>query len=504
MDEQRAIISPDKAEGPFILAIDIGTSSVKTLLFDQLGRAIESVQWREAFKIRTSKEGASEVDPDALLEIVWRGIDSLISKAGKLADEFAGVAICTFVGNIMGIDQRGRAITPLMTYADTRAEEDAVRLKSEFDEAEVHERTGCHIHSSYLPARFRWMARSQPHLFCKVTRWISLGEYMELKLFGEATISYSVASWTGLFDRQRLIWDKPLLAKLPVKKKQLSTLVDINNSKGGLYPEFASRWPALHNLPWFPAIGDGAAANIGSGCTTASHLAVTIGTTTAIRAIVNDPVPHVPEGLWCYRVDGRRSLAGGAMSEGGSLFTWMKNVLQLGDLTKLEPAIKELPPNGHGLTVLPFLSGERSPGWQGRAKATIHGISSANSPMEIFQAGLEAVAYRIAPVFDKLVEILPAEPQVVVSGGAIQAIPVWIQIITDVLGRTTVLSTVQEASARGAALLVAETLGLVKLSKDVAAYFGRTFHPVAGRHGIYLEALKRQQWLYEKLVKDGR
>ena len=503
VDEKKPTISIDKVEGPLILALDIGTSAVKALLFDQMGRAVEGAQWRQTFEIHTSTDGASEVDPDALLEIVCKGIDSTLAKAGKSAEKIVAVASCTFVGNIMGIDQKGKPITRLMTYADTRAEKEVAWLKSEFDETAVHDRTGCHFHSSYLPARFRWLAEIQPDLLRKADRWLSFGEYILLKLFGETSASYCVASWSGLFDRHQLMWDEPLLSKLPIKVTQLSPLVDINSPKQGLRSEFASRWPVLGNVPWFPAIGDGAAANIGSGCTTASRVALTMGYTTAIRAVVDETIEKVPYGLWCYRVDGHRSLPGGALSEGGNLFAWMKDTLHLGDPLKLGSQLAVLKPDGHGLTVLPFVAGERSPGWQGHARAAIDGISLATTPLELLRAGMEAVAYRIALVFDKLSELLPKDLRVVAGGGALRNSPAWLQIITDVLDRTVVLTPFEEASARGAALLAFEALELIKDLNEIPVIVENSYHPDSKRHEIYRGALKRQKRLYEKLVKDN-
>ncbi len=477
---------------------------MKILFFDSIGRAIEGNQYRRQVTIRTSRNGASEVAPDELLNIVWQGIDAMLVKAGPLLPKIAGVAVCTFVGNIMGVDRKARPLTPVFTYADTRAEKEAARLRTEFDESEIHDRTGCHIHTSYLPARFRWLAKNRPDVFHQVDRWLSVGEYMERVLFGEASVSYSVASWSGLFDRHQLIWDEPLLCKLPLEISQLSPLVDINSPKQGLRREFASRWPILKDVPWLPAVGDGAAANVGSGCVTSSQVALTMGSTTAIRAVVEKPIDHVPNGLWCYRIDGRRSLPGGALSEGGSLFAWMKNTFQLSDPLQFEAALNSLAADGHGLTVLPFLTGERSPGWQGHARATIHGLSQVSTPLEILQAGMEAVACRIALVFKKLVKLLPNDLQIVAGGGALHNSPAWLQIITDVLGRASVVTGIREGSARGAALLAFEILGIIKDLKDIPFFIERTCYPDGARHTIYRQTIKRQQRLYEKLIENDR
>ncbi len=494
-------ITPNQSEAPYILSLDIGTSSVRVGLYDRLGRAVDGTEVREPVEIHTTVEGAAEADPDAVLAVVWRCVDGTLLRVGPLRAEVAGVAATTFVTNVLGVDAAGQAITPLTTYADTRSAGEVNKLRAEFDEAVVHDRTGCYFHTSYLPARFLWFARTQPDLFRQVTRWISIGEYLELKLFGETAVSFSVASWTGLLDRRRLVWDEALLAALPVRVEQLSPLTDVHVPRRGLCPEFAARWPALRDVRWFPAVGDGATANIGSGCVSPAQVALTVGTTSAVRAVVHGSVPHVPAGLWCYRVDEQRSLPGGALTEGGSVFAWMRDTLQLGDLAKVETALAAMEPDAHGLTVLPFLSGERAPGWASHARATIHGLSLATTPLDILRAGLESVAYRTALVFESLRQLLPAEPQLIASGGALLNSPAWLQIMSDVLGRPIAPSLVPDASGRGAALLALEALGALPSLEHAPVFIGPGRQPDASRHARYREAIARQQALYEKLVK---
>ena len=496
-----ATIPPNQAEDPLILTIDMGTTFIRTALFDRLGRAVEAAEARQAHKINLTAEGASEADPDLLLRRVFGCLDRLLAESRLSSPPIAGVATCTFVNNILGIDKKNQAVTPLTTYADTRAEVEVAGLKADFDEAAIHDRTGCPFHSSYLPARLRWLFRSQPDLFRRVVRWISIGEYMELKLFGVTAVSYSVASWTGLLNRRQRMWDGKLLSKLPVGKEHLSPLTDVSVPRRGLRPPFASRWPALRQLPWFPAVGDGATANIGSGCLTPARLALTVGTTSALRVVMNQPVGHIPSGLWNYCVDERRSLLGGALSEGGNVFAWMKRVLNFKNFLRWEADLAALRPDAHGLTLLPFLSGERSPGWAGEARATIHGLSLATNPLHILRAGLEAVAYRVALVFGLLRQKLPAEPEIVASGGALLHSPAWLQIMADVLDRPVAVSGIQEASSRGAALLALESLGAVPDLGKIPDFISAVQQPMAQRHVLYLEAMERQQNLYQKLVK---
>jgi gluconokinase len=494
-----AAISPTRAEPPLILALDIGSSSLRAALFDRLGRAVQGIEAREPYQASYTADGGAEVDADALLALLFQCIDAALIQAGALASAIAGVAGCSFVNNILGLDAASRPATPITTYADTRSAAMVPGLRADFDEAETHQRTGCLFHPSYLPARLRWIAEARPDWLRNSTRWVSLGEYLELRLFGQTAVSYSAAAWTGLLDRRRLCWDEPLLAGLPIDVEQLAPLVDASAARRGLQPAFAARWPALAEAPWFPLVGDGAAANVGSGCVSPRRIALSMGTTTALRAVTGDADFVVPAGLWCYRVDGERSLPGGALSEGGSVYGWLRDALRLGEPDHVEAALAQRPPDGHGLTVLPFFAGERAPGWAGHARATIHGLSLATTPLDILQAGLEAVAYRIALVYQRLRAVLPGEPQIVASGGALLGSPAWLQVVADAIGRPVSASDVPEASARGAALLALEALGVSSI-EQAPDFVGAAVDPRPDWHERYCIAIERQRELYATLV----
>ncbi len=494
------VIQPQQAEAPFVLALDIGTSSTRAMLFDRLGRTIAGIDARQANVIEISLAGAFETNPDVLLEKTWLCIDEALQKAGPLGEKIGGVCCCTFVSNVMGSDAAGKAITPLVLYGDTRAAKQADALRAKLDEEYFHQRTGTRFHSSYLPARFLWWQQEQPQEFAQVRHWISLGEYLLLKLFGDPAVSFSVASWTGMLNRVSLEWDEELLQHLPVRREQLSPLVDADHAWRGLKGAYASRWPALANVPWFPAIGDGAAANLGSGCASPERVAISMGTSSAVRTVITVPDFPLPPGLWCYRVDRRRSLLGGAMTEGGSVYAWFHKILNLSNIPDLEAALAKMKPAGSGLAMLPLISGERSPGWVSDARGILMGLSIANTPLELLRAGMEGVACRIALVYQLLRPALPRDPMVIASGGAIQSSPAWQQILADALNRPLRLSSVPETSTRGAVLLALEALGAVKDLNQLPDFSRMAAEPVAAHHARYQEVMAQQREMYQKLI----
>jgi gluconokinase len=331
---------------------------------------------------------------------------------------------------------------------------------------------------------------------------MSIGDYAFLKLFGHPACSYSVASWSGLLDRRRLEWDAELLAALPIDPDQLLPLTDVDRPCQGLRPAFAVRWPGLARIPWFPVVGDGAAANLGSDCASASRVTVSMGTSSAVRVVLPDPVQSVPHGLWCYRVDQRRSLLGGALTEGGNVYAWLKRTLNLSEIPDLEKALALQAPDGHGLTFLPLLAGERSPGWVGEARAAVQGISLATTPLDLLQAGMESVLLRIAQIYELLRPCMPGQPEVVASGGAFLNSPWWRQSLADVLGCPVTTSLTAEVAARGAALLALEALHFLPNASAAPRLAGANAQPDPQRHEIYRAAIQRQKEFYRQVIRS--
>lgn len=491
-------IASSLAQAPLILTLDIGTSSLRAMLYDGRGNHIQDALTKFPYTLRTTPDGGFEADADEMFERTVRAIDALLDWLGpKLAGEIAAVAVSSLAANILGEDAGGRAITPVYTYADTRSANAVAELSTLVDVPAVYARTGAPMHTGYWPGRFRWLAETRPQLYPRVVHWRTLDEYFYTKLFGRAYCSYSMASWGGMLDQITFDWDAEWLSVLPVKREQLPVLADIQDSISGLAPEFARRWPALARVPFFPAVGDGATSNIGCGATDRSRAALTVGTTGALRVVVEGPV-KIPEGLWLYRVDKRRGLLGGSLSNGGSVYSWMTSSLNLPDAAAIETELAAMEPDSHGLTMLPFLAGERSPGYRSDARAAIAGMSLNTTPMHILRAGLEAVAYRFALIYE-LLGISPLA-RTIANGGALLSSRSWVQIMADVLGTPVIASGEPEASSRGAALLALEALRAIPSVEALPPQYGATLEPDAGRHARYERARARQRKLYDKLV----
>lgn len=495
----------NSSRAAYILALDIGTSSVRALLFDALGTAVPGVRVQHLYDLTVTHEGEVSVDANTLVSVVAEVIDDALKAAGPLAQQIMAVAADTFWHNLVGIDKSGNPLTPVLTWEDTRPRTSVTALRRDLDEKAAHQRTGARFHASYWTAKLHWLKTTAPDVFARVDKWLSFSDYFSMQLFGNALTSYSIASGTGLFMTRELTWDDELLKALSVRREQLPELGDIHDSQHGLLPEYRKRWPILQSIPWFLAIGDGASACVGSGAISEKFWSLTIGTSSAMRVLVPNGLLYAPDSLWIYLLDAKRAILGGALSEGGNLLNWLDTVLKLPSLDDTDKLIADAKPDGHGLTILPFVSGERSPGWHSEAHATILGLQTHIAPPDLLRAGMESLAYQLQQVYLDLGKTLKphfpkTEAKVMGSGGALHNSQVLQGIVSDTLNTPLYPSLEREASARGVALLALESLGLISETTASAPELGSPVHPDQGRHDIYQKGAERQRHYYQLLL----
>jgi gluconokinase len=433
-----------------VLALDVGSSSVRAQVFDERGEPVD--------ELRQAAYGGD--DPDEIVRLVREVI------AGREAD-FAGAAC--FGHSLLALDARGRPLTPVLGWRDNRAAGAARRLRARLDADAVQARTGQHLHPAFWPAKLLWLAETEPDIFRGAARFVSCADYLYAELLGvEPAASLSIASGTGLLDLAARRWAAELLAAAGVGEERL---------------------PALSDAPhgsWFPAVIDGACSNLGVGCTGRRRAALMVGTSGALRILYETEPPEPRPGVFMYLLDEHRVVEGGALSDGGNLAAWLDETL-----AATSDSFAGRGPDDHGLTFLPFLGGERSTGWDPAARGAVTGVSFATTSLDLRQAALEGVAFRFAAIAD----LLPGLEEVVATGSALLHDPDWMQVMADALGRPVIVSGVAEASLRGAAVATLERVGY----QVVDAAFEKVFDPRRERADAYRSARERQQRLYEVL-----
>ena len=178
-------------DGALALAVDIGTSAVRAFVYDSGGFGISGVRIR--YEWTTTKDGGAELDPERLVALVIEAIEGAVVGAGPLATRIAAVGFTGMWHTLVAVGADEKALTPLYAWTDTRSSRAAAWLRTELDEQAFHKRTGTVFHPSYIPARIRWLRQTDPTVAGRVARWMTLGDYIKLRLFGSPSITISMA-----------------------------------------------------------------------------------------------------------------------------------------------------------------------------------------------------------------------------------------------------------------------------------------------------------------------
>lgn len=487
-------IGPARAEHPLVLALDIGSSSIRGALHDRRGRTVRGTVVQVRYVWDTALDGSVRLAPAAFIEMVEKVLDALDVSVVRLGVDVAAGGIACFIHSLVGLDEAGRPMTHVMSWADTTSAGEAAALRERIDPAAAHQATGAPIHAGYWPARMLRLRAEQPG----TQRWAGLPELVVQRLTGRFAVSRSMASGTGLLDRVTGTWAGAILDAVHVDPAQLPPIQGDDVALGPLSGASAMRWPSLARFGWFAAWGDGACGNIGLGAMGKGKAALMVGTSGALRAVVADGVETLPAGLFAQRL-GSGTVVGGQLSEGGGTLAWTSRLLRRSQAA-LERAAGALRADAHGLTVLPYVFGERGLGYHDDAHGSVVGLQPGTDAAALYRATLESIAFSFAAVDDRLSGVLGAPPALVAAGGAFANSPLLAQVLADSLGRDLSVAHGVESSRRGAALLALSGAGHLD---DIGAALPpptRIARADADRSATYRAARTRRDILYRTLL----
>jgi len=491
------------SSGPLVLAIDLGMTSTKCALFDKTGARIHATTIQISYPLITDRSGRAEIGTRELAvafdQCIVQSIEAARAFHGSKSFQIAAVGISCFWHSLIGLDSKGNPLTEVITSADSRCLEDAARLRKRWKEKKIHHSTGCMVRTSYWPAKLAWLKRTDKELWKRAARWVSAGEWLFERWCGTGICSPGMASGTGLFRSEELQWDTSLLKSLGVSKSKLNP---VGETICGIQPGRAIGFRELKNSKWIPALGEGAASNLGSGVMSLDKMMLQIEASATLQIMGKGIIPKIPSpfGLFCYRVDPERYLQGGAISNAGNLRSWCFEQLRLPENPldlELEMAKRQVP--NHGLLVSPLWIGENASSMQERLPGMIIGLNPTTTALDIFQATTEAVYCRIARIAQKLQKIAPDSPQLIVSG-SIRNSPSSLQRLADILGKALYPSSETESALRGAAVFALERIGY-----NVSPIpLGLPIQPDEQRTLRYRELMTAQMRFEQRFLKETK
>ena len=480
-----------------VVGVDVGTTSAKAVAFDAAGRELGNGE--ASYPLLEPEPGQAVQDPDAVIDGMVAAIRAAVAAARGV--RVVALSLSSAMHALAALDGDGRPLTQLVTWADTRAIEQADRLRAEHPQ--LHDRTGTPLHPQTPLTKLAWFAEREPTTFAAARRWVGVKELAIARLTGEWAVDHSVASGTGLLNLADLDWDGEALALAGIDRERLAPLVPTTQQLA-LSSAAAGELGLDPGLPVIAGAGDGPLANLGVGAVRPGVAACSIGTSAALRLMVARPAIDPQRRAFCYALAPERWVVGGAINNGGVVLQWAGEALapELGESaeTQLLALASEVPAGSAGLIMLPYLLSERAPHWSALARGAYVGLTRHHRRGHLVRAALEGVCQQLALVLAAMRDADNEIAELRATGGFARS-ALWRQLLADVLGMPVGYPAGHEGSAFGAALLGMQALGIVD-SIDVAAKLVRiaeVVEPDPGAAATYAELLPIFAQLYDAL-----
>ncbi|HTS45265.1 MAG TPA: gluconokinase [Puia sp.] len=485
----------------YIIGIDIGTSATKTIAFSISGRVLH--QTRASYAVISNKPGEQELNPDLLLKAAIKTIRELILKSKK---EPVGIAFSCAMHSLIAVDKNGKPLTNAITWADLRSRAYAKKLR--FTEAgkRIYERTGTPIHPMSPLCKLMWMKDNQPRIFSSAHKFISIKEYIWFHFFGKFLVDYSIASASGLFDIYLLKWNEEALQAAGITADRLSFPVPPTHIQTELNEKYKHVLGLPSGLSFIIGGNDGCLANLGSHVISPGVMALTIGTSGALRMTSQKPQHDSKERIFNYVLKENLYVSGGAVNNGGNAVKWYvenfmpKKVAESKNFATYIRKTSNIPAGSEGLIFLPYLLGERAPVWDADAKGVFFGVRMNHDSRHFLRSVMEGVGFSLYQIYQSLEQTVGPANKIYASGGFIRSTR-WLQMIADIFDKPVYVMNMADASATGAAIMGLYALGKIKNLEevDVITQVHQSYRPDKKNHKVYLRNFSIFDVLYDKL-----
>lgn len=481
----------------YLIGVDVGTTSTKAVLYDQHAQVLDS--FKAGYTLYRDASGMAEQDPAAIVTAVKTVIKQAVAAADLSQGKLLSVAFSSANQSVILLDDQHQPLTRSITWADTRARGVAERMRRHLVAKTLFSHTGTPLHPMSPFTKLIWLNENQPALMAKAAYVADIKSYLFWELFHTFKVDISIASCTGLFNLHTSDWDEQALELAGVSAAQLPEIVSGTTQAVGLIPAVADELGIPATTPFVYGAFDGALSNLGVGAIKQDTVAITIGTSAAVRVATDHPVIDPQERLFCYAIDEGFYVVGGPINNGGDVFQWAVEHLvdnsaveqNGGDAYDLANQVIETAPAGaHGLLFHPFLGGERAPLWDANARGSFFGLTPLHTRADMLRAVMEGINMNIATVFAAVRELVGEPASVTATGGFAQS-AVWKQMMADILNVPVNIPASFESGCLGAITMAMKSLGLIDDLSAVTELIGEveSYQPQAAAVATYQEYL---------------
>ncbi|MBW8348593.1 gluconokinase [Bacillus sp. IITD106] len=475
--------------GNYVIGLDLGTTSAKAVIFHLNGK-VKS----EAERLITTyypESGWVEQNPNEIERCAIKAIKDAINQAGIQKEETVAIGISCAMHSLICVDQDGKSLSNAVIWSDGRSSQQADRF-SEEERQDLFLKTGVPIHPMTPFTKLVWMKETEFDPYKKAAYFMSVKEFLLFKWFGERVVDYSMASATGLFNPSILGWEEAALQLAQIEEKQLSKVVPPTYILKDLNKRVADEMGLPVDVPVIIGAADGQLANLGIGAILPGEVAITVGTSGAVRQFSKGVRINEKRETFSYAFTDEYSIIGGPSNNGGIALQWLKELLNNEDSYRdfIEKAGK-VAPGAEGIIFHPYINGERAPIWDQRATGNFSGLSITHKQEHFIRAVLEGITFNLYQIERALCRLAGEPSRIYVNGGLARS-NLWLQMLADIFGKEVYVAETHHSSAWGAAWTALVAIGKVHSFEEIKEniQLGAPIVPNEETHRIYQEIYK--------------
>ncbi|MGB9709258.1 MAG: xylulokinase [Infirmifilum sp.] len=498
-------------EKEYILAIDVGTTTVKTALFNINGQLL-AVEGRE-YPTYYPRPGWAEQDPEDWWNTTVQIVRNILARTKVNPKGILGICASSQRETMAFIDSYGRSLGRVPIWMDRRSTPQAEKIKERLSPKRIYEKTGLVVDATFTATKLLWFKENNPEFLEKAKVGLQPKDYIIFKLTGKAVTDHTVASRTMLFNINTSQWDHELISELGLEEYShlLPESLPSWEIVGEVTPESSQTTGLAEGTPVLAGTGDRTAEILGAGILSSDKVEESTGTGSTTATLLGTPMldPKMRYSVGVGPIPGSWALEAG-MSTAGAILRWFRDQLAegvnlLATSTRrrayeyLDMEAEYIPPGSNGLIVLPFFSGARSPRWNPYARGVIFGLTVFHTRAHVFRAMMEGIAYEVRKILEVLREVNVKPRELVLMGGGAKS-PTWARIKANVTGLEVVLPELLDAALGGDAILVSVASGALSSYDEASRVFFKEKLRITPDKS-QIEIYDKYYALYEKLAE---
>ena len=450
----------------YVIGCDIGSQSLKTVLISAEGKFCGEAS--ADYLIDYPQPTWAQQDSAAWINALAQSIQSLQVANNVSADQIVALGLDAQVDGVVAIDKHGQPLYPAIIWMDRRAVKECETVSTKISQQDIFQITGLNLDATHVAAKMRWLANHEPRLFEKTTSLLLPGSYVAFTLTGELGVDYSNASSTMLMDVRNRVWSQQMCDAFEIPMNLLPPMYPAMQVLGTLHVKAAELLGLKTSTKVILGGGDEHAACLGAGVTMSGLVCDIAGTAEPVCASSDSALfdesglvethCHADPDLWLLENPGFVS---------GANYRWFRDQFSSREIVRnvnayalLDSEAEAVPPGSEGLIMLPCLMGAMAPTWNAIARGTFMGFTLAHGHAHFARAILEASAYAIRDITDRMQRMGLSLQEIRTVGGGARS-PLWRQIKADVTGLPISIMDTNETTALGAGILALTGSGLI-------------------------------------------